>query len=134
MRDGLTRELPHSDGSAGSDEYLSDFVAKLVIVAGGAVGTEFVLESECVTLGRGPSVDLAFDDPAMSRQHAAVELVDGQFRVRDLGSTNGVLLNGQPVQVGEFDNGDRMAIGSHEFQLVVEAREPEPDTYELPPV
>jgi pSer/pThr/pTyr-binding forkhead associated (FHA) protein len=83
---------------------------------------------------RGPSVDLAFDDPAMSRQHVAIEYADEQFRVRDLGSTNGVLLNGEPVQVGEIDDGDRIEIGSHEFQLVVEVREPEPETYELPPV
>ena len=101
---------------------------------GGAVGTELALDGECVTLGRGPSVDLAFDDPAMSRQHAAVEYVDEQFRVRDLGSTNGVLLNGEPVQVGEINDGDRMAIGGHEFQLVVEVRETEPETYELPSV
>ena len=134
MRDGLTRKLPSSAESAGMENSLSGFLAKLVIVAGGPVGTEFVLDSERVTLGRGPSVDLAFDDPAMSRQHAAVEYVDEQFRVRDLGSTNGVLLNGKTVQVGEMEHGDHMVIGSHEFQLVVDVREPEPDTYELPPV
>jgi len=134
MRDGLTRKLPSSAESAGIDEFLSGFLAKLVIVDGGAVGTEFVLDDECVTLGRGPNVDLAFGDPAMSRQHAAVEFVDEQFRVRDLGSTNGILLNGEPVQASEIDDGDRMVIGSHEFQLVVEVREPEPETYELPPV
>lgn len=134
MRDGLTRRLPSSAESAGMEEFLSGFLAKLVIVDGGAVGTEFVLEDDCVTLGRGPSVDLVFDDPAMSRQHAAIEFVDEQFRVRDLGSTNGVLLNGEPVQAAEIDDGDRMVIGSHEFQLVVEVREPEPETYELPSV
>jgi len=134
MRDGLTRKLPNSVESAGMEEFLSGFLAKLVIVAGGAVGTEFALDSECVTLGRGPNVDLAFDDPAMSRQHASVEYVNEQFRVRDLGSTNGILLNGEPVQAGEIEEGDRMVIGSHEFQLVVEVKELEPETYELPPV
>jgi len=134
MRDGLTRKLPGPAGSTGTEDLLSGFLAKLVVVGGGPLGAEFVLDGTCVTLGRGPSVDLAFDDPAMSRQHAAVEYVDGQFRVRDLGSTNGILLNGKTVQVGEIDDGDRMVIGGHEFQLVVEVREAEPDTYELPPV
>ncbi len=132
VRDGLTEKRSAPAKMAGIDAFLTSKRAKLVIVSGDRLGAEFALERECVTLGRGPNVDLAFDDSSMSRQHAALEFVDQQFRVRDLGSTNGTLLNGKPVQVGELQHGDRLGIGSQEFQLIIEDAEETPDTYVLP--
>ena len=132
MRDGLTEKRSAPTKVAGIDTFLSSKRAKLVIISGDRMGAEFTLERECVTLGRGPNVDLAFDDASMSRQHAAVEFVDQQFRVRDLGSTNGTRLNGNPVQVGELQHGDRLDIGSQQLQLIIEDAEETPDTYLLP--
>ena len=134
MRDGLTEKRSAPTQVAGIEAFLSTKRAKLVTISGDRLGVEFALEQECVILGRGPSVDLAFDDSSMSRQHAAVEFVDQQFRVRDLGSTNGTLLNGKPVQVDEFQHGDRLEIGSHELQLIIEETTETPDTYVLPSV
>ena len=132
MRDGLTEKKTAPPKVAGINAFLSCKRAKLVIISGDRSGTEFALEQECVVLGRDPNADLAFDDSSMSRQHAAVEFVDQQFRIRDLGSTNGTLLNGKPVQVGELQHGDRLEIGSQEFQLIIEEAEQTPDTYVLP--
>jgi pSer/pThr/pTyr-binding forkhead associated (FHA) protein len=86
-----------------------------------------------VTLGRGPGVDLAFDDPAMSRQHAAIDFAEGAFRVHDLGSTNGLRVNGSRVQVSDLVHGDRIEFGTQVFQLVIDEREDTPNTYELTP-
>ncbi len=132
MRDGFTEKKSAPTAVIGIDAFLSDNRAKLVIISGDRLGEEFSLERECVILGRGPNVDLAFDDSSMSRQHAALEFVDQQFRVRDLGSTNGTFLNGKPVQVGELQHGDRLEIGSLELQLIIEDAEETPDTYVLP--
>jgi pSer/pThr/pTyr-binding forkhead associated (FHA) protein len=76
-------------------------------------------------------VDKAFDDPAMSRQHAAIEFCGTGLRIRDLGSTNGTLLNGTAVQSAELCHGDRFEIGGRHFLLAIEEREHEPDAYEL---
>ena len=132
MRDGLTEKKAAPTRVAGIDAFLSRKRAKLVAISGDRRGAVFALKQECVMLGRGPNVDLAFDDSSMSRQHAAVEFVDQQFRVRDLGSTNGSRLNGKAVQVGELQHGDRIEIGSQELQLIIEAAEDDPDTYVLP--
>jgi len=132
MRDGLTEKRSAPTKVGGIDAFLSSKRAKLVMIAGNRLGSEFPLERECVILGRDPNVDLPFDDSSMSRQHAAVEFVDRQFRVRDLGSTNGTLLNGNPVQVGELQHGDRLELGSQELQLIIEETEETPDTYVLP--
>ena len=76
-------------------------------------------------------MDAAFEDDLMSRQHAAIEFAARGFRVRDLGSTNGVLLNGLLVQCGDIKHGDRLEIGNQTLTLVIEEREVEPDVYEL---
>ncbi len=67
----------------------------------------------------------------MSRQHAVIEFANEGFRVRDLGSTNGVLLNGKPVQAADIKHGDQLDIGSRRMTLVIDERSVEPDVYEL---
>jgi pSer/pThr/pTyr-binding forkhead associated (FHA) protein len=68
----------------------------------------------------------------MSSAHAALEFAGGGFRIRDLGSTNGVLLNGGEVEVGDLKNGDRFQLGRHRFQFLLEKRRREPKTYLIP--
>ena len=126
-----TRHLPKSQAK-GLGEFLVKFQASIVVLNGDASGSEYVLDSQSVTIGRGPGVDLAIDDSAMSREHAVLELVRGGFRVRDLGSTNGVLLNGETVQAADLKHGDRFRLGDHTFQLVIEERERKSRTYALP--
>ena len=133
MRDGKTRKRRSASGAPGVREFLERFQAKVVLVSGDDAGAGFPLDRERMILGRGPGVDRAFNDPAMSRQHAAIEFSGGGFRIRDLGSTNGVLLNGASVQAAELRHGDRFEIGGQRFLLAVEEREQEPETYELNP-
>lgn len=53
-------------------------------------------------IGRAPDNALVFDDPKVSRHHAAIRRTDGtQFMLRDLGSLNGTLLNGRRILVPE---------------------------------
>jgi pSer/pThr/pTyr-binding forkhead associated (FHA) protein len=112
-------------------EFLDRYVARVMLVSGQGAGAGFAIDRERVIVGRGPGVDKAFDDPAMSRQHAAIEFCGTGFRLRDLGSTNGTLLNGAAVQSAELRHGDRFEIGGRRFMLAIEEREREPDTYEL---
>ena len=51
-----------------------------------------------VTIGRAPESDLSIDDGSISRQHARLVLSEEQLRVSDLGSRNGTLVNGQPIE------------------------------------
>ena len=73
-------------------------------------------------------VDLAFDDEAMSREHAAIEFTKGGYRIRDLASTNGVYINDAHVAVGDLKHGDRFQLGDHLFTFVLEeiVRQPKP--------
>lgn len=129
MRDGSTREMKGSDTNAVFAQFLSRCQPSIVILSGAAKGTEHAIDSATLTLGRGPGVDLAFDDEAMSREHIAIEFTSEGFRIRDLGSTNGTLLNGGAVRVGELKHGDRFQVGEHLFQLIIEERQRTPVTY-----
>ena len=131
MRDGKTRKHRSAAGAPRLQEFLDRYDARVMLVSGPGAGAGFAIDRERVIVGRGPGVDRAFDDPAMSRQHAAIEFSGTGFRLRDLGSTNGTRLNGAAVQSAEFRHGDRFEIGGRHFVLAIEEREPEPDAYEL---
>jgi pSer/pThr/pTyr-binding forkhead associated (FHA) protein len=131
MRDGKTRKHRSAAGAPPLQEFLDRYSATVMLVSGPGAGAGFAIDRERVIVGRGPGVDKAFDDPDMSRQHAAIEFCGTGFRIRDLGSTNGTRLNGEVVQSAELRHGDRFEIGGRSFVLAIEEREHEPDTYEL---
>jgi serine phosphatase RsbU (regulator of sigma subunit) len=60
-------------------------------------GKLFPLEGAAVILGRHPACDIVLESAAVSRQHARILAVDGNFYLEDLHSRNGTFLNGQPV-------------------------------------
>jgi pSer/pThr/pTyr-binding forkhead associated (FHA) protein len=132
MRDGRTTKLQKPAGAAGLGPFLQKFRASLVALAGCAEGSEIVLDQRRIALGRGPGVDAAFENRSMSKTHALIEFVGDGFQIRDLDSTNGVVVNGERVQSAELRHGDRFALGDQCFQLLIEEREARSPTYVLP--
>ena len=129
MQDGRTIETRRA--GSGPDEF-ARWEATIVVVEGGAEGSEHELRRRRVVIGRGPGVDLAFADPEMSQQHAAIEFEEGAFRVLDLGSTNGVHVNGERTAERELAHGDRIQLGIHLFRILLEKRDTMPRVYVLP--
>lgn len=71
-------------------------------------------------VGRTPEMDIFLDDTFVSSKHALFEAVDGLFRVEDLHSTNGTMLNGQEVVgIQGLRVGDQVEIGDTIFQVEV---------------
>lgn len=132
MRDGRTVRRDRHPELEDVSEFLERWRPLLVVISGIAAGSEFVVDRPRTTIGRGPSVDLAFADAEMSQQHAALEFADGGFRVCDLGSTNGTYVNGALVRVCEVKNADRIQLGRFLFQFVLEERTRSPRVYVLP--
>jgi hypothetical protein len=68
------------------------------------------------TIGRSRECDVVLDDAGISRRHAEVRPGPVGWTVADLGSTNGVLVNGQPVRGAHaLEPGDRLELGSTEL-------------------
>ncbi|MEN6405613.1 MAG: SpoIIE family protein phosphatase [Thermoguttaceae bacterium] len=72
-------------------------MAVLQSLQGPNAGQLFPLEGATIVLGRHPACDLVLESGAVSRQHARIINLDGQFFIEDLHSRNGTLLNGQPI-------------------------------------
>ncbi len=129
MKDGRTRKLPRSEGPGPEARFLASHRVSLTLLSGPQAGTEVLLDKARVIVGRGPGVDLSFDDAAVSSRHAAFELEKDQFHVRDLGSTNGVLVNGGAVRDAALKHRDQVQLGSLAFRYLMERRAAEPQTY-----
>ena len=132
MGDTRTRKLETTPRDESFSGFLANQHAAIVVLSGNSAGNEFLLDQPKVSLGRGPNVDLAFDDSAMSREHVVFEFSDGGFRIRDLGSMNGTQVNDQVIKARDLDHGDRLRLGGHLFQFTLHKREPKPKTYVLP--
>jgi pSer/pThr/pTyr-binding forkhead associated (FHA) protein len=74
--------------------------------------------------GRGPECDVRPNSDLVSRQHCLLRITENGVQIRDLGSVNGTLVNGQLV-VGErnLDHGDTLQLGPLVLQVVLD--EPE---------
>jgi pSer/pThr/pTyr-binding forkhead associated (FHA) protein len=128
MKDGRTRQVPVSRAER-RDGYLATHSASLVFASGPLGGSESALEKPRVTLGRGKDCDVVVDDPSISHHHAAFELGKNGYRVRDLGSTNGFVVNGARLALAELKHGDALVLGQIELRYVVETRASEPKTH-----
>jgi hypothetical protein len=104
--DGKTRPPAGTSPSMGRE-------AELTMEAGPDAGHSHRAGDRALRLGRSPDNDIILRDPATSGHHARVERRGDQFWIVDLGSTNGTLVNGEPIQEKELNNGDRITIGQN---------------------
>jgi signal transduction histidine kinase/ActR/RegA family two-component response regulator len=99
-------------GSAQTQSNLQRPSAQLVVLAGPEVGRKYMLSFPAV-LGRDPAAMVVIDDGEISRRHAQILFVAGDFLLEDLGSKNGTFLGDVPVQKAVIlQLGDRIALGS----------------------
>lgn len=75
-------------------------------------GRRRVLTPPRVVLGRSRDCDVVLDDPNVSRRHAELRSQDTAWVIVDLGSTNGIMVNGRPVSEASLEPGDEIAIGA----------------------
>jgi pSer/pThr/pTyr-binding forkhead associated (FHA) protein len=69
------------------------------------------LQTPVTLLGRGTDCDLRLVDTGVSRHHAELRVEDTQVVLVDLGSTNGTLVNGQPVRRVALTDGTNVTLG-----------------------
>lgn len=82
------------------------------ILSGPESGVAYKLVGQTITLGRDADNDVVLPDAKSSRKHACLEQRNGQYWIKDLGSQNGIILNGQTVRECLLKNGDQLMIGS----------------------
>jgi len=70
------------------------------------------------TVGRSQENDITVNDPNVSRRHARISRADDGFVVEDLGSTNGTLLDGAPIDRERIEGGDELTFGQTAARFV----------------
>lgn len=85
---------------------------------------EIALVKERVTIGRGPHNEIVIDDPAISGKHAVIVATAADCYIEDLNSTNGTLVNGQPVRKHFLQDQDVLAL-AHYRMMYISDRESE---------
>jgi pSer/pThr/pTyr-binding forkhead associated (FHA) protein len=80
-------------------------------------GPDVTLDRTIVVVGRHPTCDTRLDSLRVSRHHCCMMQEGGEVVVRDLGSTNGIRINGQRVQIGRLRPGDELSIAHIRYRL-----------------
>jgi diguanylate cyclase (GGDEF)-like protein len=86
--------------------------ATLLVLRGRSLGKLYKLEGSRFLVGRATTADIVLDDDGVSRFHAVITQEAARFRVEDLGSKNGIIVNGFKVSDHVLDEGDRIQLGA----------------------
>lgn len=80
---------------------------------------QFRLDNDPSSIGRGKECDFVLDDKSVSKQHAQFVSAQGNWVLSDLGSSNGVLVNGSRVDEVALKSGDRIQLGRCTFEYAL---------------
>jgi len=94
-------------------------LARLVVLSSPSVAqTSFAIGLTGATLGRSELCEIRVEDAAASRFHCDIVGVNGQYKLQDKGSANGVFVNGTRVQTEWLKDGDELRVGDTTFRFV----------------
>jgi pSer/pThr/pTyr-binding forkhead associated (FHA) protein len=93
-------------------------MAKLILSLDGSVIREVPLDKERVTIGRKPQNDIQIENLAVSSEHACIVTILNDSFLEDLGSTNGTLVNGNPIKKHILQNNDVVEIGKYKLKYI----------------
>jgi len=89
-------------------------VARLEFILGPMANQTLQLSEEVTTIGSVAGNTVVLADPAVSRKHAGIRRVESSYELADLGSTNGVYVNGHKVPKKTLEIGDVIRVGNTE--------------------
>jgi predicted component of type VI protein secretion system len=85
------------------------------------IGPSILLDKPILLLGRHPECDIHIDSRKISRRHCCIAQVSDYLIIRDLGSTNGIRINGLRVVEGRLTCGDELTIGNNRYKVMWDA-------------
>jgi hypothetical protein len=80
-------------------------------------GRSFPVGGRPLIIGRSPEVDVTINDSNVSRRHAEVWRTPEGVAIRDLGSTNGTIVNGHVIEAVSLSPRDEVSIGNVRFRI-----------------
>lgn len=80
-------------------------------------GPSILIDKPIMLFGRHEECDIQLNSKKVSRRHCCLAQVKDYLVVRDLGSTNGIRINGERVVEGKLIPGDELQIGNFRYQV-----------------
>lgn len=96
-------------------------MAKLILSLEGSMIREVPLDKERIMIGRKASNEIQIENLAVSGEHACIVTILNDSFLEDLGSTNGTLVNGNPIKKHILQNNDVIEIGKYKLKYVADA-------------
>lgn len=121
LRAGLGSQL----GPESFEGLLNGPPARLVVVSAQLAGTEYTIDRSPCRLGRGVECEVRVDHRSISRHHATIEVQDHQFIIKDVGSANGIQVNGENYANTRLQPGDRIDMGHIQLRFFAPGQIPE---------
>ena len=90
-------------------------MARLEFLSGPLANQVMYLQEEVTTFGSVAGTTVVLSDPAVSRKHLAIRREGGNYELADLGSTNGVYVNGHRMPKKTLQSGDVLRVGTTEM-------------------
>ena len=81
---------------------------------------DMTLAGSPIRIGRRAGLDIQLDDESVSYFHCQIDQINGTLWIRDLGSTNGIFVNGFNVAQSHLMPGDRLTVGTTSFRVEYE--------------
>ena len=70
-------------------------------------------DKDTITIGRNTNSDIQINNLGVSKKHATITRQNGSYFIEDLNSTNGTLLNNEPITKAALSGNDVITIGKH---------------------
>jgi pSer/pThr/pTyr-binding forkhead associated (FHA) protein len=103
-----------------TQEVPGDLVATLRVIEGPDRGASLRLAGPVQRIGRASNCGLILSDTRISATHISITFRNGEFRLKDLESTNGTLLNGSPVTEFALKDGDQIRVGRTVMRMEID--------------
>lgn len=96
------------------------FQASVAILVGYAEGMEYPIDTNYAVIGRSKDAAVPLRDPLASREHAVILYHNNAFVLKDLGSTNGTHMDGEPIRQRTLRHGDKFRVGDTILQFILQ--------------
>lgn len=92
-------------------------IYRILLAHGGQKPLEYMISAVPLIVGRSARADIVLSEDSISRRHARFNVFDDVLYVEDLGSSNGVHVNGKRVQKAALSEADTILIGPYSFRV-----------------
>lgn len=107
-----------------SRESSADKPARVVLIDSGKIKEEFILSQDTTIIGRSATAGIRIKNTTVSKEHAQIHRRGDGFVLKDLGSLNGLLVDGHQEREIALTGGETIRMGDVELQFVAEGCEP----------